>query len=81
LIRTQTEAATALTQARYYERNALPRSRTLIATALRMREAGQVDYLTFLRTLDQAFAIQREYTAQIQSFETARIKLLYLIGQ
>lgn len=81
LIRTQTEAATALNQARYYERNALPRSRTLIATALRMREAGQVDYLTFLRTLDQAFAIQREYTAQVQSFETARIKLLYLVGQ
>lgn len=81
LIRTQTDAATALNQARYYERNALPRSRTLINTALRMREAGQVDYVTFLRTLDQAFAIQSEYTAQVQSFETARIKLLYLVGQ
>jgi len=81
LIRTQTDAATALNQARYYERNALPRSRTLINTALRMREAGQVDYVTFLRTLDQAFAIQSEYTVQVQSFETARIKLLYLVGQ
>ncbi len=79
--RTQTEAATALQKVRYHELQALPRSRSLIAAALRMREAGQVDYVTFLRTLDQAFAIQREHAAQVQSFETARIKLLYLVGQ
>ena len=47
----------------------------------RLREAGQMDYVTFLRTLDEAYAIQRDYAAQMQTFETARIQLLYLSGQ
>lgn len=81
LTRTRTKAATALNLVHYYEREALPRSRALIATALRLREAGQMDYITFLRTLDEAYAIQREYAAQMQTFETARIQLLYLSGQ
>lgn len=81
LARTRTEAATALNLVHYYEREALPRSRALIVTALRLREAGQMDYVTFLRTLDEAYAIQREYAAQLQIFETARIQLLYLSGQ
>ena len=79
--RAQTDLATTLAQIRYHEREALPRSRSLIAAAVRMREAGQIDYPTFLRTLDDAFAIPRDYAAQIQAFETARIQLLYLFGQ
>jgi hypothetical protein len=81
LARTRTEATTALNLVHYYEREALPRSRALIATALRLREAGQMDYVTFLRTLDEAYAIQREYATQMQTFETARIQMLYLSGQ
>ena len=77
----QTDAATALTRVRYSQNEALPRSRSLIATALRMREAGQVDYVTFLRTLDEAYAIQRDYTEQVQVLNNANIQLLYLAGQ
>lgn len=81
LVRTRTEATTALNLVHYYEREALPRSRALIATALRLREAGQMDYVSFLRTLDEAYAIQREYATQMLAFETARIQMLYLSGQ
>jgi len=81
LQRTDTEALTALGFVRYYEQEALPRSRALISAVLRMRDAGQTDYVTFLKTLDEAFAIQREYVVQIQAFETARIQRLYLAGQ
>lgn len=81
LFRAQADWTTGLNQVRYYEREALPRSRAIIATASRMREAGQVDYLTFLRTLDEAFAIQREYVAQLQNANLSRMKLLYLAGQ
>lgn len=79
--RAQTALLTALAQVRYHEQEALPRSQSLIAAALRLRNAGQIDYLTFLRTLDEAFAIPRDYAAQIQAFETARIQMLYLVGQ
>lgn len=81
LFRAQADWTTGLNQVRYYEREALPRGRTIIATATRMREAGQVDYLNFLRTLDEAFTIQREYVAQLQNANLSRIKLLYLAGQ
>lgn len=81
LFRAQADWNTGLNQVYYYEREALPRSRSIIATATRMREAGQVDYLTFLRTLDEAFTIQREYVAQLQNANLSRIKLLYLAGQ
>jgi len=79
--RNYAEALTALGLVRYYEQEALPRSRALISAVLRMREAGQTDYVTFLKTLDEAFAIQREYAEQIQAFETTRIQGLYLAGQ
>lgn len=81
LQRTDAEVLTALGFIRYYEQEALPRSRALISAVLRMRDAGQTDYVTFLKTLDEAFAIQREYAVQIQAFETARIQHLYLAGQ
>ncbi|MEO6038713.1 MAG: TolC family protein [Saprospiraceae bacterium] len=80
LIRVRMEAATALGRVQYHQREALPRSRSLIAAAARMRAAGQVDYATFLRTLDQAYAIQREYAAQVQSLNTAQLRLRYLSG-
>lgn len=79
--RTQTEAVTALANVQYHEREALPRSRALIAAAVRMREAGQVDYITFLRTLDGAFEIQRDYAVQVNALNTAHIQLLFLYGQ
>lgn len=79
--RYQREAATKLGLLHYYEREALPRSQVLISTALRLREAGQTDYLTFLRTLEEAYGIKREYATQVQAFETARIRLLYLSGR
>ena len=75
------EQIIAINQVHYYQREALPRSRALIAAATRMREAGQVDYVTFLRTLDEAFAIQRDYATQAEALNAAQIRLLYLSGQ
>jgi len=76
-----TDALTALDNIRYHEREALQRSRLLITTASRLREAGEVNYVDFLRTLDEAFSITREYALQLQAFESARIKMLYFSGK
>jgi len=78
--RAKSDAATALANVRYYEREALPRSRSLIVAATRMRDAGQVDYVTFLRTLDESFAIQQEYVDQLQALNVAQLRLRYLAG-
>ncbi len=79
--RSRVDARMALSQVQYYEKEALPRSQALIAAALRMREAGQIDYLALLRILDEAYAVQREYATQLHAFNTARIQLQYLAGQ
>jgi len=81
LQRVRTAAAVALERVRYAEDEALPRSRSLRTTAVRMREAGEVDYITFLRTLDEAFAIERDYVEQIRTLNNTHIQLLYLTGQ
>ncbi|NUN99455.1 MAG: TolC family protein [Saprospiraceae bacterium] len=81
LQRSRTEMFTALSSIRYYEQEGLPRSRALLSAVLRMREAGQTDYVIFMKTLDEVFAMQRDYAVQIQAFETARIQISYLTGR
>jgi outer membrane protein, heavy metal efflux system len=76
----QNDAATARAQIEYFEREGLPRSRSLIETATRLRTAGQVDYPTFLRTLDTAFSVENEYVAQLRLLNLAQIRLLFLAG-
>jgi len=79
--RTKTEATTALLKVRYYELQALSQSRSLIIAANRLREAGQVDYVAFLRTLDGAYSVQREYAEQVQALNLAQLRLRYLAGE
>ncbi len=81
LVRAQTEAATTRNRLQYYQREALPRSRAIITTATRMRAAGEVDYLTFLRTLEGAYSIQWAYADQVQALNVAQLRLRYLSGQ
>ncbi|MFN0015888.1 MAG: TolC family protein [Saprospiraceae bacterium] len=78
--RVQSDLTTALAKVQYQEQEALPRSRALIAAAVRMREAGQVDYITLLRTLDEAFAIQQEYAEQALDLNRAQLRLRHLSG-
>lgn len=78
--RAQSDATTALANLQYYEREALPRSRALIIAATRMREAGQLDYVTFLRLLDESYTIQQEYVDALQALNVAQLRLRFLSG-
>lgn len=78
--RAQAAAAAALVKVQYHQNEALPRSRSIIETALRLRTAGEVDYVTFLRTIDEAFSIQQAYTEQVTALNRAWLQLLYLSG-
>ncbi len=74
------EALSSWSKLDYYEKEALPRSSSLITAAMRMREAGQIDYTTFLRSLDEAYSIQLDYAEQLTALYTARYQMLYLKG-
>jgi len=80
LQRARSEVADRLRRLHYFQSEALPRSSALISSALRMRDAGQTDYVTFLRTLDDAFSIQRDHVANLQALQTVRIQIMYLTG-
>lgn len=79
--RLQAELAALGQQIRYYEQTALANANTLVNAATRMKTAGQIDYTTFLKTLDAAFSMEEEYTELLHSYETTRIQLLYLAGK
>ncbi len=79
--RSRADALMARAQVQFYEKEALPRSQALISAALRMQEAGQIDYIALLRVLDEAYAIQRAYGDQLHALNTARIQMQYLAGQ
>ena len=64
----------------YYEREALPRSKALTDAAMRMREAGQIDYITFLRILDEAFEIRWGHSEAMVALNKAQLRLRYLAG-
>jgi len=79
--RARTAYSNALAMVQYQEREALPRAQSMIAAAVRMQASGQVDYVTFLRTLDAAFSIRRDYVEQLKALNSARISIRYLLGQ
>jgi outer membrane protein TolC len=70
-----------LNQLRYYQQEALPRSAYLITTARRMRDEGQIDYIVFLRTLEEAYIIQRDYTDQVRALNAAIMRANFLAGK
>jgi outer membrane protein, heavy metal efflux system len=77
----RTEWENARTQIEYFEAEGLPRSRSLIETAVRLRSAGQLDYPALLRTINTALDIETEYTQQIKTLNAAQIRMQFLAGQ
>ena len=76
----ESEMAIALAQIRYYEKEALPGSTVVATTALRMREAGQMDYAAYLRVLDEVYQVKKAYAEQVYAYNMGLIKLRYLAG-
>ena len=79
-VQLESEMAIALAQIRYYEKEALPGNTVVATTALRMREAGQMDYSAYLRVLDDVYQVKKAYAEQVYAFNTGLIKLRYLAG-
>lgn len=65
----------------FYEKVALKQADDLISSSSRMFSAGQTDYITYLRTLSDAFDIQVKYLETIRSFNQSVISLNFLTGK
>lgn len=65
----------------YYESEGLPQANELMETARRLFEAGQYDYIKYITTLSDAFAVKQQYLELVKRFNQSNITLQYIIGQ
>lgn len=64
----------------YYETAGLRQSDTLINTARRLFQSGQNDYVSYLRTINDAYAIRLRYLDALRSYNQSVLMINYLTG-
>ncbi|GAB3219973.1 TolC family protein [Spirosoma arcticum] len=64
----------------YYETTALRQSNDLINTARRLFQSGQNDYVSYLRTINDAYAIRLRYLEVLRSYNQSLLTINYLTG-
>ncbi len=65
---------------RYYEKEGLPNATEIAKTAMRLKESGEIDFMNYLRTLNDAFEIQLNYIEALRNYNSAVIEIDYLNG-
>ena len=64
----------------YYETTGLRQSDDLINTARRLFQSGQNDYVSFLRTINDAYAIRLRYIETLRNYNQSLLTINYLTG-
>lgn len=64
----------------YYETKGLKQSEEIISTATRLFKAGQNDYVSFLRTLNDAYTIKQRYIEALRNHNQTILNINYLLG-
>ena len=64
----------------YYENKGLKQSEEIILTATRLFKAGQNDYVSFLRTLNDAYTIKQRYIEALRNHNQTILNINYLLG-
>ena len=64
----------------YYETKGLKQSEEIISTATRLFKAGQNDYVSFLRTLNDAYTIKQRYLEALRNHNQTILNINYLLG-
>lgn len=64
----------------YYETTGLRQSDDLINTARRLFQSGQNDYVSYLRTINDAYAIRLRYLDALRSYNQSVLTINYLTG-
>ena len=64
----------------YYENTGLKQSDEIINTASRLFKAGQNDYVSFLRTINDAYVIKQRYWETLRKYNQSLLYINYLTG-
>ncbi len=64
----------------YYETTGLRQADDLINTARRLFQAGQNDYVSYLRTTNDAYAIRQRYLETLRNYNQSLLTINYLTG-
>jgi outer membrane protein TolC len=65
----------------YYENTALGKSREMITTARRFFQAGEADYVSYLRNVTEAYNIRQKYLDTLRSYNENVLQLQSLMGK
>jgi len=65
----------------YFEQTGLQQADTIISTAKRSYDAGEISYIIYMQSLNQAFEIKLSYIETIRNYNQSIIELNYLKGQ
>lgn len=65
----------------YFEQTGLQQAETIINTAKRSYDAGEISYIIYMQSLNQAFEIKLSYIETIRNYNQSIIELNYLKGQ
>ncbi|MBC7510579.1 MAG: hypothetical protein H7320_17790, partial [Ferruginibacter sp.] len=80
LLQAQNEQAILLQSLQYYQTTGLNKSAEIIATAKRFYESGENDYISYLRNINDAYAIQLKYLEVLKNYNQSLISINYLKG-
>lgn len=64
----------------YYENTGLKQSDEIINTADRLFKGGQNDYVSFLRTINDAYVIKQRYWETLRNYNQSLLNINYLTG-
>ena len=65
----------------YYETSGLSEADTIIYAATKSFNAGQINYIVYMQSLNQAFEIKFNYYDALKQYNESIIQLNYLNGQ
>lgn len=65
----------------YYESRGLKQTEDIITTARRFFESGQLDYIGYLRNINEAYLIKARYLETLKNYNQSIITINYLTGK
>lgn len=80
-INTGSEIQTNWQLLQYYQQTGVPKAREIISTSQRFFASGEIDYISLLRTGNDAYAIYLKYLEAIKNYNQSVLNYQYLMGQ
>lgn len=80
LLQAQNELAINEQSLKYYQTNGINKANEIINTAKRFFASGENDYISYLRNINDAYAIQLKYLESIRKYNQSLLSIKYLTG-